>query len=631
MLRLLFAIILSLSTAVWGAEDSYDTYYHATECPENGPAYATSPYKSDANNFIRCQCTSYVAQKLSELMTQRYYNNGAPSGLVKSFNNTTYYMPQADRSRWSNALNWRDAALYAGIGVTGGRDNFTWDEKSYNAVFPGDVAWWDAWNRTTGQYGHVAIVEAAGKDADGLGVAWVTITEYNFSTGYEFGRRTLYKRDHPTIRFPDAFLHIDKDHAYCAANKTIDNCQALWGGVMIASSGVKADGLGGAATSFNLKINRFWVRDVATQLDLVSGGHTVRTGQALEVRLQQKAVNGNTNDYMRPGKDRVETDLYNREDSGDWRFLGREYTQAINLPKDATHTEHVVYTVPPGATEVCFKGKIDAEDEASENNEGDNWSPVACFRVDNNPTVNFITTFIGLTNTPTPVPPGSAMRARMAIRNVGTTAPSAAIRSSYSYRPLGSTGPWIQIADDGSDPSDLVPNRDHWEETLSAVTAPQVPGWYELRGCADYQNAILESNETDNCLTTTFEVAAYPDLIITYIGMGDYNDTSIRKGNTKYPTMRIKNVGTGPASVLTRQAYYLYGPATGYVWKQIDGDDTEPQYLCVNCETTEKILKGYAINSYGVHYLKACANYLRSQVEATYENNCLISAPITVK
>ncbi len=387
----------------------------------------------------------------------------------------------------------------------------------------------------------------------------------------------------------------------------------------------------GSLSSFNLKINRFWVRDVATQLDLVSGGHTVRTGQALEVRLQQKAVNGNTNDYMRPGKDRVETDLYNREDSGDWRFLGREYTQAINLPKDATHTEHVVYTVPPGATEVCFKGKIDAEDEASENNEGDNWSPVACFRVDNNPTVNFITTFIGLTNTPTPVPPGSAMRARMAIRNVGTTAPSAAIRSSYSYRPLGSTGPWIQIADDGSDPSDLVPNRDHWEETLSAVTAPQVPGWYELRGCADYQNAVLESNETDNCLTTTFEVAAYPDLIITYIEIDPWPDRSIQKDKEHHPTMKIKNVGPGPVTSGIRSAYYWYGPSTGNVWRLIADDGTEAQELCAGCEVTETMRSGFKATKTGTHYLKACVDYQGNQPEGDEGNNCLQSAPITVK
>lgn len=391
--KLLVFLSIWLSSVVLASESSYDTYYHATECPQNGQAYADNGTGDTLNNFIRCQCTSYAAQKLSELMTARYYNNGAPNNLVKNFHNGQYYMPQSSRkwpngpnsgqavTRWSHALYWRDSAHFAGIGITGGRDNFTWDEKSYNAVFPGDVAWWGKWNDAEGKFGHVAIVEAVGMDVAGSGVAWVTVTEYNFTTSFEFSRRTLYKSQHPAIRFPDAFLHVDKDHAYCVAHPTTDSCTALWGGQMVASSGMKADGIGGGSDNFNLKVNSFGVWN-ASGSQLTPDTSTVTFGQVVTVKVQVKALNGNTANHMRSGKDRIEVDIYVRQDIEDWVFLKREYIQAVNLPSGATHTESITYTIPQGVSEVSFKAKIDAEDEAYEANEGDNWTEIQTFQLD---------------------------------------------------------------------------------------------------------------------------------------------------------------------------------------------------------------------------------------------------------
>lgn len=394
---------------------------------------------------------------------------------------------------------------------------------------------------------------------------------------------------------------------------------------------VNALGGGGVpSSSFDLKINNHWVRDAATGYDLVPGGHTVRTNQVLEVRNQVKAVNGDTHDYMRPGKDRIENDFWVQEDDNEWRFIGREYIQATNLPNGATHTEHVYYTVPPGISQVRFKVKIDAEDEASESNEGNNWSKVIAFTVDNNPYVNFVATYIGLTNTPNPVPTGSAMRVKTAIRNIGTTAPSVGIRTSYSYRPLGSTGPWTQVADDGSDPQDLVPNQDHWEETLSAVVAPLVPGWYELRSCPDYQNAVLESNEADNCLTTTFEVVPpRPDFTITAVGPAG-GKTAFKAGTRIYPAMYIKNIGNANPTSGIRSAYYYQGPATGGAWVYITDDGTDANQLCVGCQYREQYDGGMKISVRGTYYFKGCADYLGWQTESDETNNCTVSAPITI-
>jgi hypothetical protein len=343
-----------------------------------------------------------------------------------------------------------------------------------------------------------------------------------------------------------------------------------------------------------------------------------------------KAINGDTATHMRPGKDRIEVDFWAREDDGDWRFIGREYIQAVNLPNSATHTEHVVYTVPVGVSQVSFKVKIDAEDEAYEANEGDNWSQVITFTVDNNPTVNFTVTAIQIASTPIPVPTGGAMGAKMAIRNIGTTAPTVGIRSSYSHRPLGSTGPWTQIADDGSDPQDLVPNQDNWEEILSLVTAPTISGWYELRACADYQNVVAESNEGDNCLTTTFEVVPpRPDFVVTAVGPAG-GSASIKAGTRFYPAMYIKNVGNAPSPAAIRSSYWFMGPGTGGAWVYITDDGTEASRLCVGCEEREQYDGGMKISVRGVYYFKGCADYQNAVTESNEANNCTISNPITV-
>lgn len=343
------------------AENSNDTYPYRSECPAVGGSFPTDPL----SNFYKCQCTSYVAHKLNER-----WGNTSPR-----FTNQYYGL-----TRWGHAYEWLNRALSSQveIGVTGAKDNFVWEESKFNAVFPGDVA---LWNKKTGYPdGHVAYVEAAGADAYGKGVAWVTVSEYNIEP-YEFSRRTLYKSD---PKFPDYFLHIDKDRIYCKANPTVDTCATLMDGVATAGLSKYVGGLGGGGGSdnFNLIVNNFWVTD-ASGTQLAADTTTLKPGQVVTPKVQVKAKDGNTSTHMRPGKSRIEVDIYVRQGVGDWTFLKREYIQATNLPSGGTHTESVTYTVPQGVNEVSFKAKIDAEDEAYEANEGDNWSEVKTFRVFN--------------------------------------------------------------------------------------------------------------------------------------------------------------------------------------------------------------------------------------------------------
>jgi len=353
---MLFCFVTTLAHAV---ENPNDTYLYRSECPQVGPSLL-----ADVFNFRKCQCTSYVAHKLNER-----WGNTNPR-----FTNQYYGF-----TAWSDAWKWFGRARDAEIGITGARDNFVWDEPSYNAIFPGDVAYWEKKDRY--QYGHVAYVEAAGADAYGKGVAWVIVSEYNFVTppGYEFSRRTIYKSD---SRFPDYFLHIDKDRIYCLANPTIGSCPRLITGQQVANGpGQKVGGLGGGSDNFNLKVD-FDIMDPVTGQELVAGNKQLRIGQVVNLKVEVEAKDGSTTSHMRPGKNSIEVDYYVRLDDGEWTLLSRQYIQAYNLPSGGKKVEIVPYTIPGGTSEISFKVKIDAEDEAYESHEADNWSRIETFQLD---------------------------------------------------------------------------------------------------------------------------------------------------------------------------------------------------------------------------------------------------------
>ncbi len=379
MLRVICILLVCLVSIAHAAEDSYDSYDFQNRCPQEGKTaednFNTNSYYLDGRNFPICQCTSYVAFKLNE-----HWGPGAPR-----FTNQYY-----SHNRWGHAYEWLDRAIDSEIGITGARDNFTWDENAYNAVFIGDVALWERRGTGAYSYGHVAYVEDVEKPS-GVWNGCVTYSQYNV-VKYDFNRvrvcRTSDRNNPDYYKFPDYFLHIDQDRSYCLRpeNRETGSCRTLNAGTRVANGSRQKyiGGLGGSSTPFNLAVNRFWVRDAATGTDLDPSMSLVRIAQVLQPRIQVKAKDGDTHDHMRPGKDRIEVDLYARLDSGDWFFLKREYIQATNLPSGSTHTEHVDYTVPPGVQTLSFKAKIDAEDEASESNEGDNWTEIQTFSVASN-------------------------------------------------------------------------------------------------------------------------------------------------------------------------------------------------------------------------------------------------------
>ncbi len=569
------AVAFFLGSAAFATENPYDEYFYQRECPEYG-AYYEENRVADEYGFIRCQCTSYVADKLSRLLTARYWENHGQADIMTRFVNDQYYMPQTYVSggktktveKWSDAHKWRNAALRAEIGVTGARDNFVWDPASYSAVFHGDVAWWDE--------GHVAFVESAEPDAYGKGVLCVTISEYNWSPRYDFSRRRVCKGDGGS--FPDTFLHIDQDHAYCILHPDVGSCPKLFG-KQVASSDGKGSGIGGGSDFFNLKVNNFHVVD-ATGNTLDSDTYRLTPGQTITVKIQVKATNGDTHDHMRDGKDTIEIDLYWRQGTGNWTYLKREYTKAVNLPSGATHTENVPLTVPNTNQEpLSFKAKIDAEDEAMEANEGDNWTPIEVFDVNvDTRTVDFTSHSLQFRGTP-PTYAGDQAHLGAYIVNIGNSAPSIGIRSNYSVQCSG-TG-LIYLTDDGTDAVDLAPNRDNWEETLAAVTMPNVAGACAAYLCADYQGAIQEADEANNCSTLSFTLQPRPKakLVITRF-QDEVGCCTTNTGTRIRPDIWVRNDGPVVPAADVRVLYQIASPvATAGRFETIGWGSIRPSEL----------------------------------------------------
>lgn len=119
-----------------------------------------------------------------------------------------------------------------------------------------------------------------------------------------------------------------------------------------------------------------------TMQELYAGQNQLQLGQTVRLNAQLKAVYGNARDWMSSGKTTIETDFYVRVNDGSWSKIARTYTQATNLDQGETHTEHVLYTIPQGATTISFYVKTDAEKELTETNESDNVSRIETFQID---------------------------------------------------------------------------------------------------------------------------------------------------------------------------------------------------------------------------------------------------------
>lgn len=155
----------------------------------------------------------------------------------------------------------------------------------------------------------------------------------------------------------------------------VKDYSALKGGG--SGSGTAYGGGGGGVYNLN---QDFDIINPATGQEIVAGTKDLVPGQVVNLRVQLISEGGDVRNFVKPGKDKVETDYYVRFGGGNWVFIQRMYTKTSNLAA-GTHTETVVYTIPRGVSEISFRVKVDATNEVNESNESDNWSRIETFSV----------------------------------------------------------------------------------------------------------------------------------------------------------------------------------------------------------------------------------------------------------
>lgn len=309
--------------------------------------------------FVTCNCTSYVAYKINQMLV-----NHSPTNPM--FDN--YFHSYSTTFKWSHAYHWEDAI---GVAVDGhfsrypetlptSAPSYPWKTASDGTVYDvrRAIAWWNITSKP--DKGHVAWVENVHSD----GVT-IDISQYNGAGDLQYSTQTLS----PGSGYPDGFLYI--------FTATFQECDLT---NLCPNSGGSSGGGGGSSNQVNLVVD-FDIMHLDGH-ELFAGQVSLYPGSQVDLRVQVEAENDDAWNWRDPGKEQAEVDFYVQLGSGAaWTRVYRDYMSIANLTKGHVSQETYRYTIPSGVSQVSFKVKIDAEDEVSESNEGDNWSRIETFQV----------------------------------------------------------------------------------------------------------------------------------------------------------------------------------------------------------------------------------------------------------
>uniref|UniRef100_UPI004056B434 CARDB domain-containing protein n=1 Tax=Candidatus Electronema sp. TaxID=2698783 RepID=UPI004056B434 len=223
-------------------------------------------------------------------------------------------------------------------------------------------------------------------------------------------------------------------------------------------------------------------------------------------------------------KDKIKVPFYlskgTKEDPhSEWVRVGREEIKKKNVEvKDKPKHEKIAFNIPqwaaagyiyPGRTYnfvVCAdrpKDQDNGDGDVKEIHKSNNCSTPAVFYVDYGPArnVDVMASNLALAGGKSSLQAGEAYGFQADISNIGTEYPWNGCRTNYEIKGPGTGGVWQKVADEGSTVSQLGPNSTHVEviDESRGLKAPAVGGDYVFRACADYEQAIPETDESNNC------------------------------------------------------------------------------------------------------------------------------------
>lgn len=317
--------------------------------------------------------------------------------------------------------------------------------------------------------------------------------------------------------------------------------------------------------------------------------------------ISMKAQFANIGPIACTGKKKIKVHFYlsngyKEDDHSQWQLVGTDEIKCTNLePKDTqTETEGLKissYNLAPGSIHnivACVDHpKTDHNNggDFAEEHESNNCSTEAVFEVATEsttppdpvtpPYVDFTTNSFGFLQTPYYA--GDQARLGGNIYTDGTMTSPSGIRSSYSVECPG-TGR-VLLTDDGTDGKDLIPGSNNWEETIAAVTMPNASGSCTAYFCADYQGAVSESDENNNCSSFSFELQPRPKPNLTITKFEDQKGCcTTNTGEYVYPDIWISNSGLAAPESNVRVLYKIKS-SDNAEWSTIGYGTIEPREL----------------------------------------------------
>ena len=165
------------------------------------------------------------------------------------------------------------------------------------------------------------------------------------------------------------------------------------------------------------------------------------------------------------------------------------------------------------------------------------------------------------------------------------------------------------------------------------VRTESLPGQYKVQACADGGKDAPESNEDDNCLTSSgiVKVVGPPDLIVTQVTVRNAPLTAAR-GATLTITAALKNTGEGSAAGSTTK-YMLVHTVTGAT-KNLNGTQLYPVLNSGSSSSIQKVVTIFLDTPVGTYNVQACADSGEIVSEVSETNNCTTttsnSATVTI-
>lgn len=206
---------------------------------------------------------------------------------------------------------------------------------------------------------------------------------------------------------------------------------------------------------------------------------------------------------------------YKEDAHSDWVRVGTDQTLGNNLDPGETHSEQEGLKIwqqdiiKPGKTYnivVCIDRTADSGNGSgdwAEKHESNNCSTEAVFTV--NGSFNFKVSTLTLSTGSAALTPGQVFDVTSVAQNIGTDNAAIDTRIGYYLSGPNITGEML-IGTNQIKEANFAAGVSK-TEILSGITAPSDVGTFTLKACTDYDDRVVENNETDNCKTVTFTVA----------------------------------------------------------------------------------------------------------------------------